>query len=90
MQTLDAFLREANLPPDTGAASKNVITIEQVLSEKKTYDLSQSFEKVGVQDGSQSWKTPGRFILSSETFLLFAMTDRVNSAVKASHRFWHT
>lgn len=38
---------------------KNAITIEQVLTEKKTYDLSQSFEKVDLDEKSLGWTEPG-------------------------------
>ncbi|KAI4146683.1 MAG: hypothetical protein LQ340_005844 [Diploschistes diacapsis] len=39
--TLDAFLLEANLPPDAGSIpSKNALTLEKILQEKKLYDLS--------------------------------------------------
>ena len=61
LQTLEAFLREANLPEDTGTSSSNALTIEQVLREKETFDLSQNFEKVDIQDDSLGWSVPGLF-----------------------------
>ena len=60
MQTLDAFLREANLPADTGASSRDALTIEQVLREKSTFDLSNSFEKVTVDSHATRWSLPGK------------------------------
>jgi hypothetical protein len=53
------FLKEAGLPSDTGQVSKDALTIEKVLSEKKLYDLSVRFEKLG-QDESVKWGRPGK------------------------------
>ncbi|KAF1951704.1 hypothetical protein CC80DRAFT_191943 [Byssothecium circinans] len=54
-ETLNAFIREAGLPSDTGSASGSKISIEQILQEKKTFDLSLNFEKLGVQDEHRGW-----------------------------------
>lgn len=51
-------MEEADLPPDTGAASSSTITIDSILQEKKTFDLSLNFEKLGVDDGSREWTIP--------------------------------
>jgi exosome complex RNA-binding protein Rrp42 (RNase PH superfamily) len=56
---LAAFLDEAGLPQDAGSASSRVLTIEQVLQEKKAYDLSVNFEKLGVEEKSKAWVVPG-------------------------------
>lgn len=55
---MNSFLEEANLPPDTGAGSNSPITIESILHEKKTFDLSLNFEKLGVEDGKCEWAIP--------------------------------
>lgn len=40
---------------DIGAASDESITIESILHEKKKFDLSLSFEKLGMGDKDQGW-----------------------------------
>ncbi|KAL9058471.1 MAG: hypothetical protein Q9162_001767 [Coniocarpon cinnabarinum] len=68
--TLEAFLREANLPSDAGATPDNGMTIEQLLDEKRVYDLSQQFEKVDVQnDRHESWSTPAPSLPNEVTTL---------------------
>jgi hypothetical protein len=57
-QTLSCFISEANLPPDAGADFGSKVTLEQILQEKKTFDVSLSFEKLGVDD-DHSWQRPG-------------------------------
>ncbi|CAG5179313.1 uncharacterized protein ALTATR162_LOCUS9140 [Alternaria atra] len=54
-QTLNSFVQEADLPPDTGSASDSPTTIESILQEKKTFDLSLNFEKLGVDDKERGW-----------------------------------
>ncbi|KAL8914003.1 MAG: hypothetical protein Q9171_001254 [Xanthocarpia ochracea] len=63
--TLQAFLTEANLPPDTGTLTNpNDLTIEKILEEKKIFDLSLRFEKFGRDgeddddDGGRGWRIP--------------------------------
>ncbi|KAI9817754.1 MAG: hypothetical protein M1827_000873 [Pycnora praestabilis] len=56
--TLDAFLREAGLPPDVGSVQAGDLTIEKVLEEKKIFDLSLRFEKIGVGNGKKGWSLP--------------------------------
>ncbi|KAF1354482.1 hypothetical protein EJ07DRAFT_168227 [Lizonia empirigonia] len=56
--TLKSFLKEAGLPPDTGAGSNSSVTIESILQEKKTFDLGLNFEKLGVEDGKSIWTVP--------------------------------
>lgn len=55
---MKSFLKEAGLPPDTGAGSNSSVTIESILQEKKTFDLSLNFEKLGVEDGKRIWTVP--------------------------------
>jgi WD40 repeat protein len=45
------------LPVDVGSATTGQVTIEQILEEKKTFDLSLSFEKLGVDEG-RGWRKP--------------------------------
>ncbi|KAF1841853.1 uncharacterized protein K460DRAFT_345105 [Cucurbitaria berberidis CBS 394.84] len=54
-ETLNSFIKEAGLPLDVGAASDGLVTIETVLQEKKTFDLSLNFEKLGVVDKERAW-----------------------------------
>lgn len=58
MQTLDVFLAEANLPPETGIVSKGSLTLEGVLEEKKVFDAGRDFEKIGIHDENELWKVP--------------------------------
>lgn len=58
MQTLATFITEAGLPVDTGASSSEV-TIEKILQEKKTFDLTVNFEKLGVDDKERKWRSNG-------------------------------
>ena len=46
------------MPPDAGSTSKGDLTIEQILQEKKIFDLTVNFEKLGV--GDRSWHVPGQ------------------------------
>jgi WD40 repeat protein len=54
-QTLSSFVKEAGLPADIGTTSDGKITIETILHEKKTFDLSLSFEKLGVGGKDRDW-----------------------------------
>jgi hypothetical protein len=60
LQTLDVFLREAGLPEDTGNRV-NSLTLEKLISEKRLYDLTISFEKVDIQKSKQ-WTEPGKYL----------------------------
>jgi hypothetical protein len=50
------------LPPDAGIAEKGDLTLETLLEEKKTFDLSVRFEKLGTDDGERGWTKPGKGI----------------------------
>ena len=65
-KTLTAFLTEAGLPPETGSApsASNGWTIERILEEKKQFDASLQFEKVGDDEG-KGWTLPGELPPSS-------------------------
>lgn len=52
---MSSFVAEAGLPADTGANSSDSITIESILQEKKTFDTSLSFEKLGLNDNNRGW-----------------------------------
>jgi WD40 repeat protein len=41
-----------------GSASSPEVTLEQILQEKQTYDLSLRFEKMGVDDEEKGWRVP--------------------------------
>ncbi|MCJ1352493.1 MAG: hypothetical protein MMC33_002477 [Icmadophila ericetorum] len=56
--TLDAFVKEAGLHPAVGVTNKGDLTIEQVLEEKKTFDISVRFEKFGVAERDEAWSLP--------------------------------
>ncbi|MCJ1255376.1 hypothetical protein MMC24_003192 [Lignoscripta atroalba] len=56
--TLDAFVREAGLPLDAGTVEKGDLTIERILEEKKVFDVSVRFERVGGGDGEKGWSLP--------------------------------
>jgi hypothetical protein len=59
LQTLNAFIGEAGLAPDAGSVSEgDSITIEQILQEKKTFDLSINFEKLRLDGGERGWLVP--------------------------------
>jgi WD40 repeat protein len=52
---LSSFIKEAGLPPDFGANSNDSVTIENVLEEKKAFDTSLNFEKLGLDDKGRGW-----------------------------------
>lgn len=74
VQTLKSFVKEADLPPDTGAGSSSTVTIESILHEKKTFDLSLNFEKLGVEDGKREWAVPA----PSKPAVLASLPSRSN------------
>lgn len=52
---MSSFVKEAGLPPGYGVDSDGLVTIESILHEKKTFDLSLHFEKLGVDDKNKGW-----------------------------------
>lgn len=64
-ETLQAFIREAGLPPDAGQASgddTNNWTIQKLVEEKKAFDHSVHFERYGNDSKeNDQWHVPGRF-----------------------------
>ncbi|KAI9838548.1 MAG: hypothetical protein M1819_004857 [Sarea resinae] len=56
-ETLDLFLREAGLPSDASTVDAGDLTIENVLQEKKIFDLSVRFEKIGIGE-DPPWLSP--------------------------------
>lgn len=68
-ETLQAFIREAGLAPDAGQASgddTHNLTIQSLLEEKKAYDHSVSFERLGNESREIfSWRIPGKVIVTS-------------------------
>ncbi|KAF3045443.1 hypothetical protein E8E12_004665 [Didymella heteroderae] len=73
-ETLKSFIKEAELPLDTGAGSVSSVTIESILHEKKTFDLSVNFEKLGVEDGNREWAVPA----PSKPTVLASLPSRSN------------
>jgi WD40 repeat protein len=71
---LKSFVKEAGLPSDTGAGSNSTVTIESILHEKKTFDLSLNFEKLGVEDGKCEWTVPA----PSKPTVLASLPSRSN------------
>ncbi|KAF2110085.1 WD40-repeat-containing domain protein [Lophiotrema nucula] len=57
-ETLASFLKEAGLPSDTGSTSNDGVSVEQILQEKKIFDMSLSFEKIGIDDKNRGWCEP--------------------------------
>lgn len=66
-ETLQAFIREAGLAPDVGQASGDDtlnLTIQSLLEEKKAYDHSVNFERLGNEIREiSSWGLPGKIIV---------------------------
>lgn len=58
-QTLASFIDEAGLSQNAGVTAGGEVTIEQILQEKKTFDVSLNFEKLGVSDKDRGWRNPG-------------------------------
>ncbi|KAL1311177.1 hypothetical protein AAFC00_001374 [Neodothiora populina] len=52
-ETLEALIREANLAASAGSTKKGDFTLERVLEEKKIFDVSLRFEKLGDDAGKQ-------------------------------------
>lgn len=59
MQTLEAFLKEAGLPPDAGATASGDLTLEKILEEKRQYDASVVYEKIGGKEDDGGWAVLG-------------------------------
>lgn len=62
-ETLQAFIREASLPPDVGQTSGDDTinwTIQSLLEEKRAFDHSANFERYG-KDSKETdlWSVPG-------------------------------
>ncbi|KXT07330.1 hypothetical protein AC578_432 [Pseudocercospora eumusae] len=57
-ETYEAFIGEAGLPYDAGNVSRGDLTIETLLEEKKTFDVSVKFEKLGLEDANLGWSRP--------------------------------
>lgn len=88
LQTLAAFINEAGLPVDTGSKDGEV-TIEQILSEKKTFDMSLNFEKLGVDDKDREWQSMGMFQANTASRLL-RFTDNNSSDQSTGCHFFTT
>lgn len=72
---------ETGLPPDAGTVNEGDLTIEEIIEEKKVFDLSVNFERFGVDDANRGWSLPGtgaslmvsmRFFVVALLFLIIA------------------
>lgn len=70
-QTLDAFIREAGLPPNAGQVNSKAEeldgwTIENVIEEKKAFDQTVNFERYGDDEDAREkrdrWSSPGKWV----------------------------
>jgi hypothetical protein len=70
LESYEAFVREAGLPDSAGTTSKGDLTLETLLEEKRVFDVSVRFEKLGADDGEGKWKLPGEgpVFIRSEKF----------------------
>lgn len=59
-QTLATFINEAGLAKDVGSGNSD-FTIEQILQEKKTFDTSLNFERLGLEDDNRRWRSLGEY-----------------------------
>lgn len=71
--TLSAFIREAGLPKDAGSSTgggTGTWTIEKIIDEKKAYDKTLNFERLGDEGEGErdSWTLPGESRLHATTF----------------------
>ncbi|WPG98662.1 Hypothetical protein R9X50_00145500 [Acrodontium crateriforme] len=58
-ESYDAFIAEAGLPSDAGTVAKGDLILETLLEEKKAFDLSSQFERLGMdEDEDRSWRQP--------------------------------
>ncbi|KAF2795394.1 hypothetical protein K505DRAFT_273306 [Melanomma pulvis-pyrius CBS 109.77] len=57
-ETLTSFIQEAGLTYEAGVTTGDEVTIDQILQEKKTFDMSLNFEKLGVDDKNCGWQNP--------------------------------
>ncbi|KAI9678869.1 MAG: hypothetical protein M1817_005929 [Caeruleum heppii] len=81
--TLTAFLAEAGLPPDAGSATPGALTLERVLEEKKLFDLSLAFEKIGVEGANDgAWTVPAPSIARTVTSLPTPAANVLHVSVK--------
>ncbi|KAJ5363786.1 uncharacterized protein N7496_009499 [Penicillium cataractarum] len=84
--TLQAFIREAGLAPDVGQASgddTHNLTIQSLLEEKKAYDHSVNFERLGSESKEiASWGLPAP---SKPTII---STPTSSNLLAASVEYW--
>lgn len=62
VDTLSAFIREAGLPRDVGSnTGSGSWTIEKIIDEKKAYDKTLNFERLGEEGEGErdKWTLPG-------------------------------
>ena len=83
LESLEAFIREADLPVDAGQSSgddTNNWTIQSLLEEKKAFDHTANFERYGKSNKeTESWSVPGE---SSIWLALSALSINLFFALK--------
>lgn len=83
-ETLQAFVREADLPLDVGHASGDDThnwSIQNLIEEKRVYDHTVNFERYGGDDkGSDLWTLPGKTRAFVEKFSLLgpSTTEKID------------
>lgn len=86
--TLQAFLREADLPPDVGQTSgddTNNWTIQSLLEEKRTFDHSVNFERYGRESREHSlWSIPGEYWLQVAKSSVRVLGHTIHTHVRSS------
>ncbi|KAF2721825.1 hypothetical protein K431DRAFT_64423 [Polychaeton citri CBS 116435] len=68
-ESYDAFITESGLPRDAGTVSKGDLTLEVILEEKKAFDLSSQFEKLGEDDNTLAWTASAPSVATEVTTL---------------------
>lgn len=71
-ETLQAFIREADLPVDAGQSSGDDtqnLTVQRLLEEKRAFDHSANFERYGDETkGNDGWTVPGETLMQSSLY----------------------
>lgn len=81
--TLSAFIREARLPRDAGSnTGSGSWTIEKIIDEKKAYDKTLNFERLGDGEGERDkWTLPGELGILCLDFICFCSVTTQNRTI---------
>lgn len=89
-QSYNAFITEAGLPEDAGSVSKGDLTLEVLLEEKRNFDVSVKFEKLGVTDGQHGWTAEGDRLQHRtkiwRPLMFFRSPRRIDHCVHSTHK----